>query len=245
MFVEKEFYIGFADIMSMCDKVSNKAILTYLEDIAGIHSNIIGCGLNDVPESKHTWIILGWKVHIYNRPIYGETIKIKTWSKPMKNCCALRDFEIFNKDSELIGIATSKWVYLEKGQIAKIPKEVADLYKSEPDYHTFTEKEIEKLSEPEEITCMKNIQITRSMIDINNHVHNVYYLDIADEAIPDDIYNTNEFNKFQIMYKTGIKRLPNENYVNCAYTNLEKNHVVVIKDQNRSTLHAIVNYELD
>jgi len=51
MFVEYEVFIGFRDV-SMGNKLSNTALLAYLEDAGGIHSNIAKLGLNDIPETR-------------------------------------------------------------------------------------------------------------------------------------------------------------------------------------------------
>lgn len=238
MFVEHNFYIGFEDLMKG-NKVSNKAILRYLEDIAGIHSNLVGYGLNDIPRIKHSWILLGWKVKLYKRPIYGETIKVKTWSKVIHKFYALRDFQIFSEDGELLGVATSKWIFIDtqKESIAKVTEDVIKIYDSE-DTSVFDEDNLGKLKEPEKIDNSCNFLINRSMIDMNNHVHNLYYLDIADEVLPEDIYKTKEFNEFEIMYKKEVKLGDN---VKCLYSNIEDKHIITIKSQDETIVHAIIN----
>lgn len=239
MFVEKEFYVGLNDIMTG-KKLSNKAILKYLEDIAGIHSNMVGYGLNDIESVEHTWMLLAWKVQLHKRPIYSETITIKTWSRPMKNFYAFRDFQIFNENKELIGIASSKWVFINivKEGIERIPQEVADLYQNETD-HVFPDDDFGKLFETPNVDSCSDYKITRSMIDINNHVHNIHYLDIADEALPDSLYEK-EFNKFEIMYKKEIKREPYGTIVNCTCTNSPETNIIAVKSLDGKLLHAII-----
>ena len=95
MFVEKEFYIGFRDLINF-NKLSNTSLLSFLEDIAGYHSNSVGNGLNDIFKTKRSWVLLNWKVSLYKRPIYSETLKLKTWSRKMDKIYAYRDYEIFN-----------------------------------------------------------------------------------------------------------------------------------------------------
>ena len=61
MYINKDFFIGVND----CDlnlNITNKSILKYLEEIAGIHSNMAGYGVYDIPTTHKTWIALGWKV---------------------------------------------------------------------------------------------------------------------------------------------------------------------------------------
>jgi len=239
MFVEREFFIGFDDLM-FGNKASNKAIIKHLVDMAGIHSNIVGYGLNDREKVGHTWILLAWKVELFRRPSYSETIRIKTWSRPMKSYYALRDFQIFDKEKKLIGIASSKWVFInnEKESLAKIPKEVADLYKSE-DIQVFQDDDIGKLSEGIEGGSSLSVKVTRNMIDVNNHVNNIYYLDIVNESLPEDLYKK-EYNKFEIMYKKEIKREYVDTTVNCICTKTLRTNMIEIKSADNKILHAIV-----
>ena len=51
MFVEHKVFIGLRDV-AYDNKVTNTAILSYLEDAGGVHSNIVGYGLNDIPKVK-------------------------------------------------------------------------------------------------------------------------------------------------------------------------------------------------
>ena len=97
-----------------------------------------------------------------------------------------------------------------------------------------------KLKEPEsEIINEIDFKITRNLFDINNHVHNIYYMDIAKEALPEDVYLNNEFNDFEIMYKKEIKASKEtNNIVKVYYTKEDDKHFVSIKTDD--LLHAII-----
>ncbi len=75
------------------------------------------------------------------------------------------------------------------------------------------------------------------MIDTNMHVHNIYYLDIVREVLPEEIYESNEFNNFEIMYKKEIKygEIPK-----AFYTKINDEHFVTIKSNDESEIHAII-----
>ena len=64
MYVEQKFFVGLQDI-DASNKVTNKAILTFLEDAGGVHSNLAGYGLRTIKETNFSWIILNWKLE-YN-----------------------------------------------------------------------------------------------------------------------------------------------------------------------------------
>ena len=68
-------------------------------------------------------------------------------------------------------------------------------------------------------------------------MHNTYYLDLAYEALPKDVYENNTFNNFEIMYKTSA--LLGEK-VKCLYSFVNGEHFVTIKSEDEAKLHAII-----
>ena len=67
MFVKNSVRVGLKDI-GISNKATNKAILGMLEDVAGFHSDIAGYGVGNIEQTHLSWIILGWKVEIIQRP---------------------------------------------------------------------------------------------------------------------------------------------------------------------------------
>lgn len=174
----------------------------------------------------------------YKRPKFTDNLKVKTWSRLIDKFYAYRDFAVYNQEDDLIAIATSKWIFIdvEKEKIIKITEEVADKYQQE-DISVFEEKYIEKLQEPEKYINKIDYKITKNMIDINKHLHNIYYMDIAKEVLPDELSFTKEADEFEIMYKHEIKFGEN---VKVMYSKIEDYYYVVIKNEEENIVHAIL-----
>ena len=79
--------------------------------------------------------------------------------------------------------------------------------------------------------------VQRRDIDVNHHMNNINYLNVAYEFLPDDIYFANECNNIEIMYKKGIKL---GETVNCLYCKKDDTNYVTIKSDDLKSLHAIV-----
>lgn len=238
MFVEHKFYIGLSDINSL-KELNNTCLLRYLEDTAGIHSEIAGYGITDMNTTRKSWILLSWKVKVKKRPLINDTLTVKTWSRAINEFYAYRDFEVRNQYNEIVSIITSKWVFIDidKGKIIKISDEVSKNYKQEINSSVFKEKDLEKLVEPSEYSSSTLFKITRNMIDINKHLHNIYYLDIAKEALPEEVALGNELNDFEIMYKKEVKL---GETVKALYSFKDNYHYVVIKSEDEKRIHAII-----
>ena len=80
MIVENEYRIKLSDI-NRENKATNKAILSYLEDVGGKHSDFAGYGIMDIPQTHLSWILIEWKLQIIRRPNYAENIKVTTIQK--------------------------------------------------------------------------------------------------------------------------------------------------------------------
>lgn len=236
MIFEKEYTVENRDIGNNY-KATNKALLKYLENIACKHSDKVGYGINDIEKTKAVWILLEWEFKVIERPKYGQTIKVKTWSRKIEKCHAYRDFEIYNENGKILAVATSKWVLVdyETRKIRRIPEKLMEEYASEPEKKVFNE-EIEKSQEPEKEEKSMKLEIRKTDIDINNHVNNLKYLDFAYEILPEEVYNQ-DLKNIKITYKH--QTMPGET-INISYTKQEEKNIIVIKTQDKSNLHAIV-----
>lgn len=228
---------GLTDV-GMSNSMTNKAILKVLENAGGMHSEEVGYGLNSIEKTGLSWVLLGWKVKVIKRPKYNEQIYVHTWARDTNRVFTYRDYEIYDENNNLLVIATSKWtlVDINKGKMAELTPEIIDLYKRE-DKSVFGEKNLPKLKEPVSYISKIDYPILRSDIDINNHVHNLYYLDFAYEALPEDIYKAEECNNIEIMYKKQIKL---GDKIVCKYGKENNEHIISIKSEDESVLHAII-----
>lgn len=236
MIFEKHYTVGNRDVGTN-NKATNKAMLKYLENIACRHSDEVGYGINTIEKTKVVWILLDWKFKVIERPIYGQTIKVRTWSRKMEKCYAYRDFEVYDQNENILAIATTKWIFLDADtrKIQRIPEELASKYKQETERHVF-EDEIEKMHEPENKQESLKLKVRRTDIDINNHVNNLNYLDLAYEVLPLEVYNQ-DIRNVRITYKHQTEP---EETVSISYTRQEEKNIVTIKTEDNGELHAIV-----
>ncbi len=234
----KKFDITFSDIDEN-NKLSNKGILRIMQEIAGLHSSSLGYGLNDAPKTGFAWLLLNWKLRVFSRPKWEETLTVNTWSKSMNPLFAYRDIEIFDNKNNLVAVGSSKWILFDinKQSLCKIPSEVKEVFPN-VDKSVFEEKFVEKLKEPENSNPIYEYTIQRRDIDTNHHVNNLNYLDYAYQALPEVVYSNMNFSNVEIMYKHESKL---GDTISVFYSNTEKNeYVITIKDKEEKKLHAIV-----
>lgn len=232
-----KYRIGLTDLTNF-NQMSNKAVIKMLENAGGEHSEVVGFGLNEIELTKLSWILLNWKIKIIKRVIYNEEVEIITWARGINKVFTYRDYEIRDKQGNLLVIATSKWTLIDinTGKLARIPQEAIDGYKEE-NKCVFETGEIAKLQDPEKYDSEITSRITRNYIDINRHVHNLYYLDLAYEALPEEIYKESEFNNIEILYKRQI--LFNDT-IKSLYTKEDNGVIITLKSEDEKILHSII-----
>lgn len=238
---EHKFEIGFRDV-GKGNILTNKGLLGFLDDIAGMHSNLVGYGANDIDRTGITWVLLNWKVRIFKRPCYGESVLVKTWARDTIKFYTFRDFEVYNESGDLVAIATTKWVLLDAKtmRLTKISEEMINKYEPELTRVFEGETEVNKIDIPQEFSNMISYSVKRKDIDINKHVHNTYYLDFAYEALPEDVYENRNLNNFEILYKKEIKLGES---IKCFYAQDKHSHYVVIKSEDEKIIHCIVRFD--
>ncbi|MCQ2601072.1 MAG: thioesterase [Treponema sp.] len=230
-----KFYIGYSDINKDYN-LTNTSLLKLFENVASMHSHV---AKDDINESEGRWFLTGYHVKITKRPQYGETVTIKTWSRDMKGVQASREFEVYNEKDELCLTGLSNWIRINAKtlRLERISPELYEAYGSEPERSNFNYSWIEKLKESEKNDYEKEFHIERNFIDANNHMNNVYYLDLATNILPEEVYQAGELNQFIIMYKSAIKY---DETVNCSFAIEDDGYRITIKAQDKSDLKAVI-----
>ena len=221
------------------NKIKNRAILEILENVGSYHSDKVGYGVLDIENTQLTWILLDWKLKVLNRPKYGQTLTINTWGRNMQKFFTYRDYEIYDESNNLCVIATSKWalINVKTGKLFRLTEDVINRYSPELK-QVFNNEKIEKLIVPEKFSNIMEYKVIRKDIDLNGHLHNLYYLDLAYEALPEDVYENRPFDNIEITYKKEIKI---GDKIICKYSELEDKHVVVITSEDESVIYSIIN----
>ena len=234
MIYSNNYKIGLEDI-GINYEASNKALLKIMEDVACLHSASVGYGVFEIETKKRVWMLLDWKIKIIKRPIYNDEIKAETWSRKIERLYAYRDFQLKDKEGNIIAIGTSRWIFVDtdRRRPVRLTEDIANLYESEFDKNVF-EEEMEDIK-CEDYLFKKEYHIQRRDIDLNEHMHNLSYLDMAYEILPEDIYKNKIFDNVRIIYK---KEIIYGERVECYYT--EENNKYIITAKSEDKVNAII-----
>lgn len=216
--------------------------IKYMQEIAGEHSSSVGYGLDDLIKVNMAWIILNWRVKIFSSPGCKDKIIIKTWVRKFDKIYSFREFEVYDVYNNLIAIASSKWVLKNHASktIVRISPDIVSAYNC-VDKSVFEDDFDKKIVVPESVDSSYEYIVQRRDIDTNHHVNNLYYIDFAYEALPDEVYNNCVFKCVEVFYK---KEITYKSKIVCCYSCVNGNHIVAIKNEDLSQVHAVVRFEV-
>ena len=233
-----KYKIKYSDV-GTDNTITLKALVDTLQEAAISHSEDSGYGVNNIPNTHLAWLLLNWKVEIKSYPILNDTIIVKTWPRLFDKLYSYRDFEVYDKNNNLLAIASSKWFAIDtqNKKIRKLTPEITQAYGEPVTKSVFNETFSEKIKIPKQLKLNFNYTIQRRDLDTNKHVNNLHYIDYALETLDENIFNNTTFYNLEILYKKEIMIKEN---IKCYYSLENNKHIVTINNGEDSIDHAII-----
>ena len=234
---EHKFLTCTSDVNSNLE-VTNKTLLEWMEDVGSLHSDEADCGMKTIEETKLSWVIIQWKVKVHRRFRYGETINIKTWVSGTKRLYTVREYEFFDEEGNVVVSAAGKWVltHLEQGMIS-VPPVIIEKYGTCSDTAFEEGNNMPRLKDPMDFSRPYEFRVPCTYIDINGHMNNIFYMDIAYQAMPEDVFRNNTFDEFEIMYRKECKL---NDRLMCYYHFDGESHFISVRNEDSSQLHVLL-----
>ncbi len=215
-----EFMVHYHEVNPK-EQATPLTLLYYLEDAAIAHSESVGYGLSQVKVEGLAWVLNRWHLQMEQYPLLGEKVIIETWPSSFERFYGRREFLIRNMNQEIIGRATSLWIFYNVAtkRPSRISSEFGEVYGLDPvraiddsfeplqgletgtGAGTRAEKGTEVGVGARTTEGAQEFSVRRSDIDTNGHVNNANYLQWMLEVVPHDIYRNNQLASLEIQYK--------------------------------------------
>ena len=237
MQARQTFFIGLQDV-GEGNRITNKALIEALSNAANVHGKMVGQSTGEKDISHLTWIVLNWKLEVTSRPGACSSIEVVTWGHAYKGLQAGRDYEVLDENGEVIARATSNWVAVnpDTGRPIRLTPEQIAGYEMEQDRVNFPDFRFTKTAPELPFVRSMDIKAMKSMIDMNGHVHNASYIDLAEEVLPEGVDKL-LFDDVEVCYRKEIK--PDET-VALEYYSDDVTHCVIIKSKADESVHAMI-----
>ena len=181
-------------------KLYYESILQILETAGSHHSDTVGDSVIEGSQSGIAWILTEWRVQVLRRTDSKEKLQITTWVRGKAPASTVfRDFILTDENGNEVIHAEAKFALfdLTTSRLTRISEELFGSY--QPEDKTVFE-DAQRLRAPSEYTSETELKLRRSDIDFNVHVHNTRYVDLAMEALPNEIFASDDFTELHILY---------------------------------------------
>ncbi len=173
---EEQFRILTRDC-DMNGKWRISAILEAMQEAAGMHSMLLGCGRDDLLKNNTVWVLSRCELRMDRYPAIGEKITVSTFPMPTRICFFPRYFVFTDGHGDMIGKAGTLWLLLDirtrkmlpPGDVGRLIPDNTDL--SVPMKLPAT---VGQLQGEEFITEYTPVYTD---LDVNGHVNNARYAD--------------------------------------------------------------------
>lgn len=149
-----------------------------LQETAVNHANAARLGYNELIKLNLAWVLTRQLVKLYKIPKLNEKVTVETWAAGMTDTIAVRDFNILNKEQEILGICRSSWMLidLKMRRPVRIPEEMRNLLPKSPE-RLREDIVLDKIPLSENTEGKSSTyQVVYSDLDMNHHVNNINYL---------------------------------------------------------------------
>ncbi len=186
-YLDHTFTVSSCD-MDMWGRLKPTAILNICQEVAYMHSTLLGFGFESLHSQNLAWVLSRVKVEAARLPQWRDEIRVRTWHKGQAGLFALRDYIFFDSSDQPIIRVTTSWliINLATRRITRVDRvfgtnSQVDLLEYK---HHAIEAEAERVEMPAESKVAGMHKALYSDMDVNQHVNNAKYLEWVCDLAP-------------------------------------------------------------
>ena len=181
------------------------AILTAMQETAGMHSHILGCGREMLVQKGVVWVLTRCEVQMEKEARMGSRLSIETFPMPLRRWFFPRYFVFRDEEGAQVGAAGTLWVLFDLEKRCMVaPGDVAGAI---PDNSDLTPP----LGVPGPVPRLTGgtLESARtpvySELDVNGHVNNARYADWLCDALGLEVMREYRVKTMRLSYAAEIR----------------------------------------
>lgn len=171
---------------SECDKraqLTLASLINYLQDISAFLCESGEYGFTYLRERHLAWFVLGWHIEMTRMPLFLEDICFHTWLSESKATYVRNSFALEDETGSFPIRASALYALIDKqtGRPVRIPSELTGAPEEHPDTDLGPMRR--KIEVTGNGTPLASVTVTDHHLDLNDHMNNGQYVQIADDTI--------------------------------------------------------------
>ena len=182
------------------NRLSIPSMFNFMQDAASKHAEALGVSVQRLLSENYTWLLSRLKINISSHPGINDRLQVATWPSGTQRLFALRDFELRNRNDQIIAAAVSAWlvVDVQRRRPVRILPFVNRLKPLEG--HHILPDTLDKLPGLENRTYEKKFVARFGDLDVNQHVNNVSFVAWVVEGVPSSLLRTSALVQLEINF---------------------------------------------
>jgi acyl-ACP thioesterase len=178
---EQKLLLG-SEHVDLHRRMRTSVLFSLLQTVSIRHTEQLGMGRDKTLDKGLLWVVTRMHAEIARMPEYDETVVIRSWPGETMHLLFPRYYEIVLESGEVLVRASAVWSLMdEKERTAVFPDEYGIVIEGEENG-----RELPWLVpvKPLETTQSDVFRVPYSYVDINGHLNNTRYFDLAEDRIP-------------------------------------------------------------
>lgn len=204
---EEQFKIHSQYTGSNC-RMTLLSMAQLFQDSAEAHTNHVSSGYYEMLEDGTAWVLSRICYEIVQYPMLYQDCKVRTWSRGADGVFALRDFEFYNADDQLLVRGSSRWVVIDIN--SRRLQRMGDrfMHGFESVTRRAIDYELGKMALHADLQPVNELKVPYSAIDKAKHVNNSVYLRwVADNLETQDLDKPVKFIEINYIHETQFGEL--------------------------------------
>jgi acyl-ACP thioesterase len=187
------------------DRLTLFSTFDLFQEAAISHAADLGVGRDDLARTGQLWVLSRMTALMERRPLYGETVIVRSWPLGADRLFAVRDYDIRDSGDNPVVRARSGWLVLdlEKRRPLRVQQVVASLPPN-TGVHALPGG-AGSLDSPQDMLKAGERRAVFSDIDYNGHVNNTRYIQWIQDLVEPDILENADTLRLDINYLGEVK----------------------------------------
>ena len=163
-------------------RLRTSRLFELLQEASIKHTEELGMGRDKTLDKGILWIVGLQKAEILRMPVYDEHLLLKSWPGKTMHLFFPRYYQLETADGEVLLRASALWMLVDRvTRKVVFPEKYGVVIEGES-----TGDEIALPASPRrlELTEAVPFQVPYSYVDLNGHMNNTRYFDLAEDCIP-------------------------------------------------------------
>ncbi len=161
-------------------------LFTMFQEAAIAHTEALGMGREKTLDRGLLWIVTLQRVSIRRLPVYDETITLESWPGKTMHLFFPRYFRMLDAAGKVLLEGSALWSLMDRERRSVVFPNDHGI--SIPGVVTGRETPLPHPAKPMPQTEEARFRVPYSWIDLNGHMNNVRYFDLAEDVLPPELH---------------------------------------------------------